>query len=443
MDEPARPDPRTSGEAATLGSDDATPPSTNASSAQATATLPAVPFVFRPSDGGPPRFAPLSPRVAVLIAAAIVIGLLLWMARDSVRPFVLGLLLVYLLDIPVRRLVRRGMRRSLAILLVYVAAIVGIVAFLALTLTPLINEIFRFIEDFPRLADQLNARLQDLADYYAHLQIPQGIRDWIDSVIAGVASGQPGAGINLAFLLPLVTGAGSLLGAVFGYIILPIWVFYLAKDQAKLVDAFDEALPGAWRFDVWVVLRSVERVFGQWVRAQVILGFAVGIFTFIGLLILSVTVDPIFGRYAILLSVIAGILELVPVIGPIISAIPAILIGATAGIESVIAALVLYTLVQQVENNFLVPKIQGDATDLHPAAVIFAIIIGGALAGLLGAILALPVAAAFRDVVRYLFRRLSDDDPESVMALVTRVGMDPATGRPDPTTPAGIDPAKG
>ena len=100
-----------------------------------------------------------------------------------------------------------------------------------------------------------------------------------------------------------------------------------------------------------------------------------------------------------------------PVIGPIISAIPAVLIAATAGIEAVIAALVLYTLVQQVENNFLVPKIQGDATDLHPAAVIFAIIIGGALAGLLGAILALPVLAASRDVVRYLFRRLSPEDP--------------------------------
>ena len=97
-----------------------------------------------------------------------------------------------------------------------------------------------------------------------------------------------------------------------------------------------------------------------------------------------------FGRYAILLSVTAGILELVPIIGPIISAVPAVLLAATAGIEPVIAALILYTLVQQIENNLLVPKIQGDAVALHPAAVMFAIIIGGALAGLLGAILALP-----------------------------------------------------
>ena len=207
--------------------------------------------------------------------------------------------------------------------------------------------------------------------------------------------------------------------------ILPVWVFYLLKDRVVLVEAFDRALPPAWRFDTWVLLRTVERVFGQWVRGQLVLGFVVGILTFIGLVILGRTVDPIFGRYAILLSVIAGILELLPIIGPIISAIPAVLLAATAGIEAVIAALVLYTLVQQIENNFLVPKIQGDATDLHPAAVMFAIIIGGALAGLIGAILALPIAAAGRDVVRYLFRRMSPDDEAAVAVLVAKVGATP------------------
>ena len=190
-----------------------------------------------------------------------------------------------------------------------------------------------------------------------------------------------------------------------------------------------ELRPGAatgWRFDVWALIRTVERVFGQWVRGQLILGF-VGRDPHVrrpGHPRAS-SVDPIFGRYAILLSVIAGVLELLPIIGPIISAVPAVLLAATAGIGAVVAALVLYTLVQQIENNFLVPKIQGDAADLHPAAVMFAIIIGGSLAGLLGAILALPMTAAFRDVVRYLFRRLSPDDEAAVAALVAKVGATP------------------
>ncbi len=408
------------------------------------ASLPPPPFVVKPPDG-PPRFAPVSPRVMVLLGAAIVVGLLLWMARDSVRPFIVGLLLVYLLDIPVRWLVRRGLRRTVAIILVYIAALVIFIEFMALTLTPLVNEILRFIEEFPKLAESLNARLQDLTELYSRLEIPVAIRDWIDGVIAGIGQGggEVGTGVDLSFLLPLVTGAGSLIGAIFGYVILPVWVFYLLKDRVSLAASFDRALPAAWRFDTLVVLRSVERVLSQWVRAQFVLGFAVGAFTFIGLLLLSRFVDPIFGRYALLLSVIAGILELLPIIGPIIAAVPAVLIAATAGPEAAIAALILYTLVQQIENNFLVPKIQGDATELHPAAVMFAIIIGGALGGLVGAILALPVAAAGRDVVRYLFRRVGpDEDPAGLATIVRRVGMAPHINTVEPVaadagTPAG------
>ena len=244
---------------------------------------------------------------------------------------------------------------------------------------------------------------------------------------------------DLSFLLPIITSAGSLIGALFGYLLLPVWAFYLLKDRVALTAQFDRSLPAAWRFDTWAVLRMVRRVFGQWVRAQLILGFTVGVFTFIGLTILSVTIDPIFGRYAILLSVIAGILELVPIIGPIVSAVPAVLLAATAGIEPVIAALILYTLVQQVENNLLVPKIQGDAIELHPAAVIFAIIIGGALAGLLGAILALPIAAALRDVSRYLFRRLSPEAPEALAASVHGLRLEEHPGLP---SPAGAGPTR-
>jgi predicted PurR-regulated permease PerM len=257
------------------------------------------------------------------------------------------------------------------------------------------------------------------------------VREWIDAMLAGLVSGEGGAApdVDFSFLLPIVTGAGSIIGAIFGYVLLPVWVFYLLKDRVSLTDKFDDVLPATWRFDIWAIVRMVERVFGQWVRAQLILGVTVGVFTFIGLTILSATIDPVFGRYAVLLSITAGILELVPIIGPIIAAVPAVLLAATAGVEAVVAALVLYTLVQQVENNLLVPKIQGDAVELHPAAVIFAIIIGGALAGLLGAILALPITAAIRDVVRYLFRRLSPESSEAVAASVAGLVLEGRLGR--------------
>jgi predicted PurR-regulated permease PerM len=394
-------------------------------------TLPPPPFIDPAAPAGTPRFAPLSPRVALLLFATFVVGAMLWMASDTVRPFVVGLLLVYLLDPPVRWLTRHGIRRTLAIGIVYVIALLAFIEFLNLTLTPLVNELVRFAKDFPTLVEQFQGQLERLGEFYARLQIPPAVRDWIDALIASTVQGGAGApAVDVSVLLPVITGAGSFIGAIFGYIILPVWVFYLLKDRVALTTQFDAALPPAWRFDVWAVVRIVQRVFGQWVRGQLILGFTVGVGTFIGLTILSVTIDPVFGRYAVLLSVIAGILELVPIIGPIIAAVPAVLLAATAGLESVVAALVLYTLVQQVENNLLVPKIQGDAVQLHPAAVIFAIVVGGALAGLLGAILALPIVAAFRDVIRYLFRRLTPEAPGALAASIDGLGLERHPGLP-------------
>jgi len=400
------------------------------------AALPPPPFVDAASYPDHPRLVSVSPRVAVLIGAAVVIGVLLWMARDAVRPFVLGLLLVYLLDPPVRWLARRGIRRSIAIIVVYVVAVLVFLEFLNLTLTPLIDEVVRLLRDLPALAQQLQEQADRLSEIYDRLAIPDSIRQWIESMITSITQGGPsgGAAFDPTDLIPVLTGLTSVVGGLFAYVILPVWVFYVLKDRVALTRQFDRSLPAAWRFDVWAILRIVRQVFGQWVRAQLILGVTVGVFTFIGLLILSATIDPVFGRYAILLSVTAGILELVPIIGPIISAIPAVLLAATAGIEAVIAAFALYLIVQQVENNVLVPKIQGDAIELHPALVIAAIVIGGSLAGLLGAILALPVTAAMRDVGRYLFRRLSPDEPEALAASIDGLGLEVDPGVPSLTT---------
>jgi predicted PurR-regulated permease PerM len=128
--------------------------------------------------------------------------------------------------------------------------------------------------------------------------------------------------------------------------------------------------------------------------------------------LLGQLVDQRFLQFAVLLAVVAGFLELLPIIGPIIASIPALLVALTISPQAVLAVAVLYIVVQQVENNVLVPKIQGDAIELHPSIVIFALIIGGAIAGLLGAIFSLPATAAGRNVYRYLFRRLGGEAPE-------------------------------
>jgi predicted PurR-regulated permease PerM len=161
------------------------------------------------------------------------------------------------------------------------------------------------------------------------------------------------------------------------------------------------------------VVTIVERVVGRWIRAQLLLGVIVGVATYLGLLALGWFVDPRFLQFAVLLAVIAGLLELLPIIGPIISMIPTLLVALTTAdpVVAIVGVLILYIAVQQLENAVLVPKIQGEAVELHPSVVIFSLIVGGAIAGLPGAIFSIPVTAAARNVYRYLFRRLSEEDP--------------------------------
>src|SRR3990172_6626314 len=306
------------------------------------------------------RVRPPSPRAIVAVAAAILLLIVLYLGRSALGPFILGALLVYVLDPAVSWLTRRRPPRWLAILLVYAATIVILVEGLSLLFGPLVRQVVAFVEDLPSLLEQLQARLDDLTRAYDQLQLPKVLRDFIDGLIAALASGGPGGGaIDPGAILPIATGVVSFVGNIIALAIVPVWAFYLLKDRDRLVLAVRNAIPEDWREDAWSVIAIIERVFGRWLRGQFVLCFAVGIATFAGLLLLDVAVDPIFGRFAVLLAVIAGILELLPIIGPIISMVPTLLLAASTGrVDAVVAVVLLYLIVQQLENNILVPKIQ-------------------------------------------------------------------------------------
>jgi predicted PurR-regulated permease PerM len=363
-----------------------------------------APFVERRAGLEPRRLRSPTPRVALMLLAAMVVAFVLYLGRDALNPFIVGLLLVYLLDPPVDRLRRLGLPRALAILIVYAVLGAVVVAVLVLTIPPLIQQVGQFFGDTPKLAALIQDQVTRVREAYQSLSLPPEIRATIDQAFAQFGKGTT---LNPADVLPVFNSLAGFIASTFGYVIIPVWVFYLLKDRPTLTRAFDRALPDEWREDTWAVIGIAEHVFGQWVRGQIVLGSTVAFATFIGLEILGTAVDPVFAQFALFLAILAGLLELLPIIGPIIAAVPLVLLGATASFQAVIAALLLAFVIQQLENYFLVPKIQGDAVKLHPSAVMFALIVGGAIAGLLGAILALPVAATGRDIYRYLFARLS------------------------------------
>ena len=385
----------------------------------------------------------ISPRVALVIAGAIVLAIVLYLGRSALAPFLIGLVLIYILDPGVEGLSKRGVPRVLSVLIVYLVAFTVLIGGVALLLRPLVQQVADFARDLPALASSIDAQLRQLGDVYERLQLPAPLREAIDRAIANMSSGQGGGGSGLSGLLPVARTVLGTLAALFGILVIPVWAFYILKDRNRLIASVDKALPVEWRRDTWAVLRIIERVFGRWLRGQLLLALVVGAATFVGLLILGQFVDGRFFQFAILLAVIAGIFELLPIVGPILSMIPTLLIALTVSPQAVVAVIVLYLIVQQLENNVLVPKIQGEAIELHPSVVIFALVIGGAIAGFLGAIFSLPVTAAARDVFRYLFNRVDEHRDPGTAEEVVEIEPGPPTAVQRGLTEAARDDDKG
>ncbi len=363
-----------------------------------------------------------TPRVALVIIAAVALVAILYAGREILAPFVLGIFLVFLLDPPVESLARRGIGRAWAVLLVYLTVIAIVVVLVAITAAPLIAQVRKLIDELPTILETLRTQLLALLE---HLGVPADIIASIRDALAHLD--ETLGGIDPGVVLPFLTSIFSLVGSVVAFLIVPVWVFYVVRDRPSVTAGLEAGIPAPWRGDVRAVTSIATNVLGRWVRGQLVLGSAVGLATLAGLVLLGIFIDPVFLRFSIILAVLAAFLELLPIIGPIISAIPAVILGATVSPLALVAVFLLYLAIQQLENTFLVPKIQGDAVELHPAAVLFVIVLGGAVYGLLGAILAVPIAAAARDVYRHFFRRLSDHESDLVRAVAgTPVETPPA-----------------
>jgi predicted PurR-regulated permease PerM len=358
------------------------------------------------------RLGAPTPRVALVIIAAVALVAILYAGRDVLAPFVLGVFLVFLLDPPVEWLARHGIGRGMAVLLVYLLVIAVIVVLVAITAAPLISQVRKLIDELPTLLETLRSQLFAILD---RLGVPPDIVASIRAALSHLD--RTIGGIDPAAVLPFLTSIFSFFGSALAFIVVPVWVWYVVKDRPTVTAGLEAGIPDLWRGDVRAVAAITTDVLGRWIRGQLILGSAVGLATLAGLIVLGIFVDPIFLRFSVVLAVLAGFLEMLPIIGPIISAIPAVILGLTVSPIALIAVFLLYLGIQQLENTFLVPKIQGDAVELHPAAVLFVIVLGGAVYGLLGAILAVPIAAAARDVYRHFFRRLSDHESDLARAI--------------------------
>jgi predicted PurR-regulated permease PerM len=254
------------------------------------------------------------------------------------------------------------------------------------------------------------------------------VRAWLDQAalnpqvrdaLASYASGLE-ATLGSVDLLAVLPGVAASLFSVFDITIaafgVPFYVFLVVVDRPGLAVEVQRRLPDPWRDDILAVSGIVARQFGNYIRAETILMVLLGLLTWIGLMLLSIAVDPRIGEYAVFLAVVAAFSELIPLVGPWIAAIPAVVFGFTLGPGPFIAIGVLYVVISFIEGNLLVPAIEGRSFALRPAIVGPVIATGLALGGAFGAVLAVPTASAARDVYLYLFRRAEGAPPASALA---------------------------
>ncbi len=415
-------------------SEPATPPETEPtaqSTAEATAN-PIPPVNTQPLLTRSDYLRLIARWLLVALAIYAIVSLLIG-AQSALTPFILGLVLAYLL-LPIVNRLNKRMPRWLAILFVYIGLGVLIGISVAYIIPPAAEQIGQLVESIPTVIE-LEKIGADLLQVY-RANVPEDLRQPIDTA---AASALRTIQTNLSDYAQSVGGfiVGRFIAVIntvvyiLGLLIVPIWLFFVLNDQAKGAIAINRMIHPQVRADFWQIWNIINAVLSNYIRGQLILGLAVGTAVGLGLLGLGVLGFKI--PYILLLAILAGITELIPIIGPIVGAIPGVLIAFSVSPTAGVAALILYILIQQLENNILVPRIVGQSIGIHPAVLSVLLLAMGQVFGILGIILAAPLAAITRDLFVYIYERLKGATPPAAHEAV----LGHIVGEHQHTTPAG------
>jgi predicted PurR-regulated permease PerM len=263
--------------------------------------------------------------------------------------------------------------RWLAILILYLVMIGALIGIGFLVVPPLADQ-----------AQQLWTAMPDMFDRAQAFLVSRGILDHPLSLKEAVERA-PVAGSTDAVGTVFGTLIG-LIGGVFGFLTILILTFYLLVEAAHLRNQFLRLFPPTQRARVSAVSRDITLKVSAWLGGQLFLGTTIGVTSAIGLWLLGIP-------YFYVLALVAGVGELIPIVGPILSAIPAILVAATVSWEKALFVLIFFVVQQQFENHVLVPKVMSRQVGVSAVTVIVSLLIGGNLLGIVGAILAVPTAA--------------------------------------------------
>ena len=340
-----------------------------------------------------------------ILFALLTVGILgaLYTWRMTLLPFLLGLLLAYLFS-PIVKFIERVLpgkgkwteaKRAFAIFFIFIC-IIGILGFAVFIFaTVLLHSSADMINNASEMISNLIARGQQWTQTIRD-KFPAGMRDQVDAVVknlgsnlAGTLTGSLSSGGSVASKI-----MGSL-GFIFSFAALPVFLFYLLKDSEKIQKNIYAELPPTTAKHTKNVIHIVECVLGRYIRGELILGTVVGSMSLAGLLIIR-------APFAVPLAVFNGFCEMIPTIGPIIGGEVMGLVTLALSPHKAIWVVLLAIVVQLLENNLLVPKIQASCLRLHPSLVVLLLVLGGYFWGFWGLVLTVPLAATLVDIFTYV-----------------------------------------
>jgi predicted PurR-regulated permease PerM len=366
----------------------------------------------------------LTTKRVVVSALGAVFLLFIWRAGEIVAPFLWAAILSYILLPVVGAIERRtGAPRTVAAVLVFLAVLATIFGGIRLVVPRLIDNAQDLQTNWPTLV--ANAE-RSIGEWLTAL----GLEDLQNTVVTPNLQDLDRQIANLVQrnALPFVVGAGHFL---LQFLVFLIGTFLMLRDAPRLLSFVQRQLPLEHRGELVHVLRDTNAMLGRYIRGQLLLVVLMSSVTTIGLTILGV-------RYSVLLGVMTGILETIPFVGPIAAGAIACLVALghpnPFGWEQVVyvgVVALMYTVFRHAEDYLVIPTVIGRAVRLHPAIVIFALLSGGVVFGLLGIVLAVPVAATLRLVLIYVRAKLRDEDPFPPLTEDLAASHDAAAEHPD------------
>lgn len=318
----------------------------------------------------------------VRIAVTGVALIALFYLRHILASILFAVVVASSIDPGVRWLQRFRVPRILAVLIIYIVGLALLAGAIYLIVPTFADEFSAFLDSFPHYQRLL---LQELRSFQG-VPFYSFFSEDAERVILNPPFDLRSAGGNAIDLI------FTLFGGLFSGVILIVVSFYLASQEKGIEHFLRLVTPlksEGYVIDLWA--RSQAKI-GQWLRGQLLLGAIVGIFVYLTLTLIGI-------RYALSLAFLAAIFELVPIIGPILAAAPAVFLGFLSSPLLGLAVAALYTIIQQTESHLLVPVVMQRTVGLNPLIVIIALLIGGELGGILGLFLAVPIAAVIVEFV--------------------------------------------